>query len=209
MQLYPTSPLFITPSTQFSVDMIQEYGGSYTGSPMPNRSMEGVRQISFRHDRRGVCAWSMNLLWILLGGWHLWLAWLATGLLLCCTIIAFPCGWQVIKISTFLLFPFGKTLVYTHDVFEEEGARCCVRSCNCLFNIVWAVTVGWILALHALVTGILFCITIVGIPFGWQCFKLTYLCFCPFGIDFSAEERLIAMQPTSRTTTRYYQAQTV
>jgi uncharacterized membrane protein YccF (DUF307 family) len=44
------------------------------------------------------------------------------------------------------------------------------------------------LALQALITGVLLMVTIVGIPFGWQCFKLTYLCFCPFGIDFSSEE---------------------
>jgi len=63
-----------------------------------------------------------------------------------------------------------------------------MRSCNCVLNVVWAVTAGWILAIQAFLTGCVFMVTIVGIPFGWQCWKLTYICFCPFGIDFTAEE---------------------
>jgi uncharacterized membrane protein YccF (DUF307 family) len=158
-------------------------------------SQQAVQQISFRHDRRGACSWILNILWLVLGGWQMFLTWFFTGLLICCCTcicipfgwIGIPFGWQVIKISMFLLFPFGKTMTYTHDQFQD-GGRCCVRSCNCFLNIVWAVIVGWILALQALITGILLMVTIVGIPFGWQCFKLTYLCFCPFGFDFTAEE---------------------
>lgn len=147
-----------------------------------------VKQITFRHDRRGAGAWIFNFLWLIIGGWHLFLSWFFTGVLLCCTCVGIPCGWQVIKISLFLLFPFGKTLTYTHENLQDPGGRCCMRSCNCVLNIVWAVTVGWILAIQAFITGCLLMITIIGIPFGWQCFKLTYLCFCPFGIDFTAEE---------------------
>jgi uncharacterized membrane protein YccF (DUF307 family) len=155
---------------------------------MQTSSSQHLKEISFRRDRRGPCDWILNILWLLLGGWHLFLTWFFAGLILCATCIAMPCGWQVIKISLFLLFPFGKRIVYTHDFIEGEGGRCCMRSCNCLLNIVWAVTAGWILALQAFLTGCLLMVTIVGIPFGIQCFKLTILCFCPFGIDFSAEE---------------------
>mmetsp|Transcript_17425 Transcript_17425/g.20109 ORF Transcript_17425/g.20109 Transcript_17425/m.20109 type:complete len:160 (-) Transcript_17425:332-811(-) len=147
-----------------------------------------MSEISFTRDRRGPCSWIFNILWLLLGGWHLFLTWLFAGLTLCLTCIGIPCGWQVIKISFFLLFPFGQTLHYSHELVHDPGARCCMRSCNCLLNIVWAVTAGWILAIQAFLTGVLFCITIIGIPFGIQCFRLTVLCFCPFGTDFSAEE---------------------
>lgn len=113
----------------------------------------------------------------------MFLTWFVTGVILCCSCIGIPCGLQVIKISVFLLFPFGKSLTYS-----PEEPNCCVQSCNCVLNLLWAVTAGWILAMQALFTGILLMITIVGIPFGWQCFKLTRLCFCPFGIDFTAED---------------------
>uniref|UniRef100_A0A7S4MDN6 Inner membrane component domain-containing protein n=1 Tax=Odontella aurita TaxID=265563 RepID=A0A7S4MDN6_9STRA len=149
--------------------------------------MSESKTISFTHDRRGACSWILNLLWLVLGGWHMFLTWFVAGLLLCLSVVGIPCGWQVIKISVFLLFPFGKTIVYTGEGLGEDG-RCCMSCCNCLLNVVWALTAGWILALQAFLTGIAFCVTIVGIPFGWQCFKLMYICCRPFGVDFSAEE---------------------
>jgi uncharacterized membrane protein YccF (DUF307 family) len=169
-----------------------------------------VRQVTFRHDRRGPCAWLLNIVWLLLGGWHLALAWFTTGCLLCLTCIGIPCGWQVIKISWFLLFPFGKRLVYTSESIDDESVRCCTDSWNCLFNILWAVTVGWILALQAILTGILFFITIIGIPFGISCFQLAYICFRPFGVDFTAEEEVTVISTTTTTsavvpTGHYYQ----
>lgn len=164
---------------------------------------EEVQYISFTQDRRGCCSWLLNLLWIVLGGWHMFSTWFVAGLALCLTCIGIPCGLQVIKISWFLLCPFGKQLKYHHHDISDEGGRCCFRGCNCLLNIVWAVTAGWLLALQALLTGVVFCITIIGIPFGWQCFKLTYLCFCPFGIDFTAEDTEVI--PIVNTHTTHYQ----
>jgi uncharacterized membrane protein YccF (DUF307 family) len=147
-------------------------------------SQTEYQTITFRHDRRGACSWILNILWLLIAGWHMFLTWFLTGIVLCCTCIGIPCGWQAIKISLFLLFPFGKTLTYT-DGEGGLGPCCC---CDLLLNILWAVTVGWILALQALVTGIFLMLTIIGIPFGWQCIKLMYICFLPFGKDFSAEQ---------------------
>jgi uncharacterized membrane protein YccF (DUF307 family) len=141
-----------------------------------------------RRDRRGCCLWLLNLIWVVLAGWHMFLTWAATGLVLCVTCIFFPCGWQVLKISFFLLFPFGMRLEYPEDDIVDDGERCCVKGCNCLLNTVWAVTAGWILALQAFLTGILLCMTIIGIPLGISCFQLSLLCFRPFGMSFSAEE---------------------
>lgn len=164
---------------------VQHIGKQQQQQP-PNFGQPQV--ITFKHDRRGCVAWTMNFIWVLLGGWHMFLTWFITGCLLCLTCIGVPCGWQAIKISLFLLFPFGTRLTYTHENTENEGSQCCIRGCNCILNVIWAATVGWVLALQALIAGLLLMLTIVGIPFGWQCFKLTYLCFCPFGMDFTAEE---------------------
>lgn len=152
------------------------------------------KEVTFKHDRRSACSWILNILWIVLGGWHMFMTWFLVGCGLCLTCIGCPCGCQCIKISTFLLFPFGKTVEYTHNSISNDGQRCCFRSCNCIFNILWAVTAGWILAIQSCLTGIVFCLTIVGIPFGIQCFKLTVLCFCPFGVDFTAEEETVLVQ---------------
>jgi len=146
--------------------------------------------VFYKQDRRGACAWIGNLLWLVLGGWHLFLSWCTVGVILCCTCIFCPCGLQVIKISIFLLFPFGKSMVP-----DSTAENCCC--CNCFLNIIWALTVGWVLALQAVLTGIVLCLTIVGIPFGIQCFKLAMISFWPFGMDFAAEE-------TVATTAQYY-----
>ncbi|CAB9512801.1 Domain of unknown function (DUF307) [Seminavis robusta] len=169
---------------------------------MRTESRQLVKEISFHNDRRGACSWILNLLWLVLGGWHMWLTWFLTGIALCATIVGIPCGWQAIKISIFLLFPFGKSITYTHENIEDEAGRCCFRSCNCFLNVVWAVTVGWILALQALLTGVALFVTIIGIPFAIPCFKLTYLCFCPFGVDFTAEE--VQTIVVTSSTTNYH-----
>ena len=175
-----------------------------------------------QRDRRGCCSWLGNVLWLVLGGWHLFLTWITVGITLCATIVGIPFGWQCFKVAFFLLFPFGKQAVYYEDstslvVHDGEYRRpsgccsggCCCCCCRCnsmssfcttLLNIIWAVCVGWILALQAFLTGILLCLTICGIPFGIQCFKLMQICFFPFGMDFTAEERVVQVVEQQRTT---------
>lgn len=155
-------------------------------------------RVSFVRDRRGPCSWLLNLLWFVVAGWHMFMAWFTVGILLCFTIIFFPCGYQVIKIACFLLFPFGKSIEASP---AAQGGHC--GGCNCCLNIVWMCTVGWMLALQALVTGAVFCLTIVGIPFGWQCFKMASLCFWPFGLEVSSTE--MVAETTTITTTTYDQ----
>jgi uncharacterized membrane protein YccF (DUF307 family) len=149
------------------------------------------RTVTFQKDGRGPCSWILNFLWLLIAGWHMFLTWFLAGILLCCTLIGIPCGCQAIKISFFLLFPFGKTMTYTDDGEGEGVGRCCCccrrRSCDGVLNLLWALTIGWILALQAFVTGILLMVTIIGFPLGWQCIKLMYICLFPFGKDFIEE----------------------
>ena len=128
------------------------------------------------------------ILWIVLAGWHMFLSWATAGLILCATCVFIPCGWQVLKISIFLLFPFGMRLEFPEDDIDDDGERCCVKGCNCLLNTIWALTAGWILALQALITGILLCLTIIGIPLGISCFQMALLCLRPFGMSFSADD---------------------
>jgi len=152
-----------------------------------------------KYDRRGCCSWLGNLLWLLLGGWHMFITWMVAGLILCVTCIFIPCGVQCMKISCFLLCPFGKTVVYYGN---PNNSNCCSSGCNFIMNVLWAVTAGWILALQAFLTGVVLCLTIVGIPFGVQSFKLMQVCFCPFGKDFSSIEEQQQQLTTTRTTVR-------
>lgn len=111
-----------------------------------------------------------NLIWIILGGLIASLGWLLAGIICCITIIGIPFGLQCFKIAGLVLAPFGKNISIGH--FGATGL---------IGNILWIIFLGWELALAHLTIGIVFCITIVGIPFGLQHFKLAQLALMPFG----------------------------
>jgi len=111
-----------------------------------------------------------NILWFLLGGFLLALGWFIAGLLCCITIIGIPVGVQCFKIAKLALCPFGKEISY-----DGTGVG------SFLANLLWIIFCGWELALGAAAQGILFSITIIGIPFGIQCFKFARLALMPFG----------------------------
>lgn len=98
----------------------------------------------------------LNVIWLVLSGFWLFLGYLAAGVLLCITIIGIPFGIAAFRIGVYALWPFGYTTVERRDA----GAPSCVG------NVLWLVLAGWWLALAHIVTGILLCITIIGIPFG-------------------------------------------
>lgn len=111
-----------------------------------------------------------NILWFFLGGLWLGLGWLVLGLLLCITIIGIPLGKQCFKAAKLTVAPFGKT-VTTH--FGKHP----------IANIIWALLLGWEMALGYLASGVICCITIIGIPFGLQAFKMMALALLPFGAE--------------------------
>jgi uncharacterized membrane protein YccF (DUF307 family) len=113
-----------------------------------------------------------NILWFILAG--IWLAagYAVSGLLLCLTIIGIPFAVQAFKLAGFSLWPFGRTVVARRD---SGGIL------ELVVNVLWLVLFGWELFLAHLVAGALLCLTIVGIPFGVQAFKLSVLALLPFG----------------------------
>lgn len=97
------------------------------------------------------------------------ISWLFTGLLWCITIVGIPIGLQCFKLAGLAFFPFGKDVVY------GGGAG------SFLLNVLWLIFGGIPLAVEAAAIGCLLCISIIGIPFGMQCFKLAKLSLMPFG----------------------------
>lgn len=87
------------------------------------------------------------------------------------TIIGIPVGIQCFKFAALSLWPFGKEIVY----HPSTGSF--------LLNVIWIVVSGWVLAVEHIVTGILLAITIIGIPFAKQSFKLARLALMPFGAE--------------------------
>ena len=112
-----------------------------------------------------------NLVWFLFGGLWMGLGWTLVGLLWCVTIVGIPVGLQCFKFASLAFFPFGKMVLY------GGGAP------SVLMNILWLLFGGLQLAVSAAIHGLIFCVTIVGIPFGLQCFKMARLALAPFGAD--------------------------
>ena len=110
-----------------------------------------------------------NILWIIFGGFLSALGWFAAGCLWCVSIIGIPIGLQCFKLASISLNPFGKEIRY-------EG-----EAVSFLLNVIWFLVSGWLLALGNFLLGLALCITIVGIPFGKQFFKIAKLALRPFG----------------------------
>jgi uncharacterized membrane protein YccF (DUF307 family) len=112
-----------------------------------------------------------NVLWFVLAGLWLAIGYLAAALVMFILIITIPFALQAVKLSMFALWPFGRTVVKRLDA----GAP------SLIGNILWLILAGWWLAIGHLVTGILLCITIIGIPLGLGNFKLIPISLWPFG----------------------------
>jgi len=119
-----------------------------------------------------------NLIWILFGGFFSAIGYFVGGFVLCISIIGIPFGLQCFKIGFMVLMPFGSKVV------SDSSSTGCL---SILFNIIWLFSGGLYTALMHLVFGFLLSITIIGLPWGRQHFKLVELSLMPFGKRIVAE----------------------
>ena len=109
-----------------------------------------------------------NLLWFICGGFLSGLGWLLAGVLWCITIVGIPLGTQCFKFASLSFFPFGKEVEYGGGVG------------SLLLNVLWLILTGIPMAVGSAGSPVL-CVTIIGIPFGLQHFKIAKLALMPFG----------------------------
>ena len=113
-----------------------------------------------------------NLIWLIFGGFAIFLEYMLAGLALCITIIGIPFGIQSFKLGILALWPFGQKIEYM------DYAPGCLST---IMNIIWFFIGGIWIALTHLFFGILLGITIIGIPWAKQHFKMMSLAITPFG----------------------------
>ena len=113
----------------------------------------------------------LNIVWFVLHGWLLALAYLLAGAIACLLIVTIPFGIASFRLAAFAAWPFGRTTV------PAPGAG----AASTLGNLVWFVFAGWWLALLHVAAGIAYCVTIIGIPFGIALFKLALVGLFPLG----------------------------
>lgn len=117
-----------------------------------------------------------NIIWLICGGIMIALEYFISSFLLMITIIGIPFGLQTLKLGLLALWPFG------HEVIDTPESGGCL---SLVMNVIWIVVGGFWICLSHLGWGLLLCITIVGIPFGLQHFKLARISLVPFGKEIS------------------------
>lgn len=113
----------------------------------------------------------LNVIWLVLSGLWLAIAYVIAGIICCVLIITIPFGIASFRIAGYALWPFGRTTVVRRDA----------GTMSVVGNVIWFIVAGWWLALGHVVTGALLCLTIIGIPLGVANFKLIPVSLMPLG----------------------------
>jgi uncharacterized membrane protein YccF (DUF307 family) len=116
-----------------------------------------------------------NVIWLVLCGWWMFLLYLLAALICFVLIITIPFGIAALRIAGYVLWPFGR------QIEPRPGAGAGAL----LGNIIWIVLIGWWLAIGHLVSGVLLCLTIIGIPLGLANFKIIPISLMPLGVRIS------------------------
>jgi uncharacterized membrane protein YccF (DUF307 family) len=128
------------------------------------RSLDSVRTL-------------LNVIWFVFSGFWLWLGYMLAGIICCVLIITIPWGIASFRMANYAVWPFGREVINKPraGVFSFLG------------NVIWIIAAGWWLALTHIVTGLLLCITIIGIPMGIANFKLISISLAPLGKEIVAK----------------------
>ena len=114
-----------------------------------------------------------NILWLIFGGLEWAIVNFVLGAVLCVTVIGIPAGIQLFQLGKFLIWPMGQQVVPA----KPNGFKTSL-------NVLWAIIFGWWLAFIYLIFGTIFFITVIGIPFGKQYYKIAAFIFTPLGHRF-------------------------
>ena len=122
----------------------------------------------------------LNLIWLILCGWWMAILYFLAGIIAFILIITIPFGIAAWRIANYALWPFGRSIV--------RRRRAGIGSL--IGNIIWIILLGWELALGHLISGILLCLTIIGIPLGLANFKLIPISLLPLGVQIVPSDEL-------------------
>ncbi|MBD5307659.1 MAG: YccF domain-containing protein [Bacteroides sp.] len=114
----------------------------------------------------------LNIIWVVFGGLMVAIEYAISSVLMMVTIVGIPFGLQTMKLAMVALWPFGT------EISSDGWPSGCLAG---IMNVIWWFLGGLVIAVTHLGWGLLFCITIIGIPFGLQHFKLMRLALFPFG----------------------------
>ncbi|GAB3743399.1 YccF domain-containing protein [Microlunatus parietis] len=120
----------------------------------------------------------LNVIWFVLSGVWLFLGYVIAGVICCVLIVTIPWGIASFRLANYAAWPFGR------EVINKPKSGCLTM----IGNVIWLIVAGWWMALLHVITGVLLCITIVGIPLGVANFKMIGICLVPLGKEIVAKE---------------------
>jgi uncharacterized membrane protein YccF (DUF307 family) len=115
----------------------------------------------------------LNILWLVLCGWWMAIAYVLAGIICAILIITIPFAIASFRIASYVIWPFGRSV----QVRRDAGVA------SLIGNIIWIILFGWGLALGHLTSGIVMCLTIIGIPLGLANFKMIPISLIPLGVQ--------------------------
>jgi uncharacterized membrane protein YccF (DUF307 family) len=145
--------------------------------------------LSHRNEDVGVRL-VLNIIWFVFAGLWMAIGYAFAALICFVLIITIPFGVAALRIALFALWPFGRTVVKRGDAGLPSG----------IGNVIWFVLCGWWLALAHLVTGVLLCLTIIGIPLGLANFKLIPISLFPLGREIVGVDQARAIGAEAQVT---------
>nr|WP_221219235.1 YccF domain-containing protein [Prauserella isguenensis] len=113
----------------------------------------------------------LNVIWLVFAGFWLAVGYLVAGIVCCILVVTIPFGLASLRIARYALWPFGRTITERRDAGVP----------SLIGNVLWLLLAGWWIALCHLVTGLLLCVTIIGIPLGVANIKLVPVALVPLG----------------------------
>ena len=122
----------------------------------------------------------LNVIWLVLCGWWMSIFYALAGIVCFILIITIPFGIAAFRIAGYVLWPFGRSVAVRRDF----GIG------SIIGNVIWIILVGWGLAIGHLVSGIVLCCTIIGIPLGLANFKLIPISLIPLGVEVVPSQEL-------------------
>jgi uncharacterized membrane protein YccF (DUF307 family) len=121
----------------------------------------------------------LNIIWVIFAGWALFLGYVLAGIVLCIPIITIPWAIASFRLAGYSFWPFGREVVAKPSA--SVGAF--------LGNVIWVILAGWWLAIGHIISGLVLCVTIIGIPMAIADFKMVPISLMPLGKDIVSTRR--------------------
>jgi uncharacterized membrane protein YccF (DUF307 family) len=159
-----------------------------TGAPYRFAQRKAINQridwrerlpLKYRSDRMPPVSILLNILWLLLGGVWMALAWVVAAVIMAITIIGLPWARAALNNAAYTLLPFGQKAVRRDSLTGHSDIG--TGPLGLIGNLIWLALAGWWLALGHVVTAVLLAVTIIGIPFAWAHLKLAGIALWPIG----------------------------